>query len=372
MRLTALSRWSVQHKLMAGLGLCLATFVAVSVASGLWLTREAFEARVVGAELPAVLDAARNDLQRQIAVPLGACLDMADNHFLLAWERAGQPDDGLPAFQAYAARLQARHQARSVYWVSQARGRTLTASGPPRPLGPGDDWLGRFLTSGQPHALVLGPDPSGEGWRLSVHARFDAGGGRLGAAGLGMPAAALVEQVTSRRVGRTGLLMLVRPDGVIVLHREPSLADGRHHLGDLPGFGIEALGRLLSTSEAFNHTVEPAEGGARILAASHVPELNLYLVATVPRAELLADATRAAWTAPLLAAAAAGLLGLVWVALWPPASVAPARARAAGASTASEQPLAASPAEGTPQQQAAAVMSRISHQSRHSAHGSAD
>lgn len=375
MRLTAPSRWSLQHKLLAGLGLCLAVFVAVSVASGLWLTREAFEARVVSDELPAVLGSVRSELQRQVGEPLGAALDMADNHFLLTWERAGQPADGLAAFQAYAARLKARHRAQQVYWVSQTQGRYLTELGPQRPLGPQDGWFGRFLTSGRPYAMALSPDPLGEGWRLSVLARFDAGAGHVGLAGMGVAAGALAEQVASRRVGQTGLLMLVQPDGLIVLHRDPLMADGRHHLGDLPGFGIEALGRLLTSHDEFSYTVEPADGGSRVLAASYVPELNLYLVATVPRAELLAAATRAAWTAPLLAAAVAGLLGLVLVALLsPPAALVPESVPksvlpAAAADTA---PPPEGPVGGTPQQQAAAVMSRIGDQARQSARGGAE
>lgn len=369
MRLTALSSWSFQHKLLAGLGLCLAVFVAVSVASGLWLTREAFEARVVSDELPAVLGSVRSELQRQVGTPLAATLDMADNPFLLTWERAGQPAEGLAAFQAYADRLKARHGAQSVYWVSQAQGRFLPHAGPPRPLGPQEGWVGRFMTSGRPHALELGADPLGEGWRLSALARFDAGAGHLGVAGMAVAAGALAEQVVGRRVGRTGQLMLVRPDGLIVLHRDAAMADGRRHLGDLPGFGIEALGRLLSSHDEFSHTVEPADGGTRLLAATHVPELNLYLVATVPRAELLAAATRAAWTAPLLAAAVAGLLGLVLVALLPRQPPLPAQA----APTEAAVPVpAAPPANGTPQQEAEAVMNRLGEQSRLSARGGAE
>lgn len=368
MRLIAISRWPLQHKLMAGLGLCLAVFVAVSVASGLWLSGEAMERRVISDELPAVLSAVRNDIQRQVTGPLGASLDMADNHFLLAWERAGQPEEGLASFQAFAARLKARHRAQSVFWVSQANGRYLTEAGTQRLLGPQDTWFGRFLTSGLPYALDLAPDPRDETWQLRVHARFDAGPGHLGAAGLGVSAAALAEQVTGRRVGQTGLLMLVRPDGSIVLHRDALLGDGRHHLGDLPGFGIEALGRLLSSNGEFSHTVEPAEGGTRILAASYVPELNLYLVATVPRAELLAAATRAAWQAPLLAAGVVGLLGLVLIALLPVGRVAPGVAAGTGWPAHDDTPARAR----TPQQHAEQVMSRIGDQARLSARQPAD
>lgn len=311
MGLVAVQRWSVQHKLMAALLLCLACFIALSMATGMWLTRGAFEERVVQQELPAVLGSTRADIQRRISEPLTASLAMADNHFLLQWERDGQPADGLAAFQAYAARLKARHRASAVYWVSQANRRYLSEAGVQRVLGADEAWFGRFLTSGRPHAMELARDRASQRYMLSVHARFDAGPGHAGLAGLALPMDALAEQVRGQRIGDSGAVMLVRPDGTIVVHRDAALADGGHALADQPGFHADAVATLLQDGEDFRHTVQPAEGGDRVLAASFVPELNLYLVATVPRAELLAAATRAAWSGPLIAGGMAAVLALL-------------------------------------------------------------
>ena len=329
MGLVAVRRWSIQRKLMASMLLCLLCFIVISMATGMWLTRGAFEDRVVQQELPAVLGRMRADIQRQISEPLTASLDMADNHFLLQWERAGQPEDGLAAFQAYAARLKAKHKASAVYWVSQANGRYLSEAGLQRVLGADEAWFGRFLTSGRPYTLDLDRDKSSNEYMLFINARFDAGPGHAGLAGLGLSVNTMADRIRGYRIGETGSVMLVRPNGTIVVHRDATLADGRHALADLPGFHAGAVATLLQDGEEFRHTVQPAEGGDRVLAASFVPELNLYVVATVPRAELLAAATRAAWTGPLIAGGVGGVLALLLIVWVSRAIAAPVRRAAA-------------------------------------------
>ena len=60
----AFRRWSIQRKLLASMLLCLLLFIAISVVAGVVLTQRALEKRVVGEELPAILDGVRADIQQ--------------------------------------------------------------------------------------------------------------------------------------------------------------------------------------------------------------------------------------------------------------------------------------------------------------------
>ncbi|RZL07910.1 MAG: methyl-accepting chemotaxis protein, partial [Rubrivivax sp.] len=61
---------SIHHKLIASMGACLLLFVLISGGLSFWLIGRAVSDRVVGEELPTIVNAIRADVQRQIAEPL--------------------------------------------------------------------------------------------------------------------------------------------------------------------------------------------------------------------------------------------------------------------------------------------------------------
>ena len=322
-------RWSIQRKLLASMLLCLVLFIAISVAAGVVLTQRALEKRVVGEELPAILDGVRADIQRQIAEPLTASIDLADNHFLLRWEAAGQPEDGAEGFKAYAARLKAKHKAAAVYWVSEANRHYWAETGVQRTLGPDEGWFAAFLASGKPYSVDMDKDKSSNEFMLFINARVDAGPGHTGLAGLGLSVNALAQQIQQYRIGETGSVMLVRANGTVIVHRDAAVAADKRALADLPGFGPEAAAALIRDQQKFSHLLHDSHEGELVLASSYVPELNAYVVASVPKAELLAEVTRVAWTAPLFAGVVGGGLAMVLIVWVSGAIAAPVRRAAA-------------------------------------------
>jgi methyl-accepting chemotaxis protein len=95
----------------------------------------------------------------------------------------------------------------------------------------------------------------------------------------------------------------------------------------LPGFSAELAGKLLG-SERYTSDSYQAPDGKRLVAASFVPELNMYVIAEVPEAEVLGDVTRSLTISALVGGLVGGGIGMFVVFLVSAAIAAPV-ARAA-------------------------------------------
>ncbi|NHZ88387.1 HAMP domain-containing protein [Massilia sp. CCM 8733] len=296
---------------MLSMAACLLLFVVISSTLSVTMTSRAIRERVVGQELPSLVGEIRNDVLRQISVPLGASLALANNTYIHAWEGEGLPETGIDAWKAYAGSVKAKNKAVTVFWVSKATGKYMSEQGLTRTVdkeGGNDQWFHGFLAEGKPYSLVLNKEGASD-IMLFINVRADAGPGKLGVAGVGLSVAALADTIRAYKVGQTGFVSLVSANGTVLVHRDAALADGKHFLKDLPGYS-EQLGKTLLGGARFAHAAGTGAGGARILASSYVPELNMYVVAEVPQAEVLGNVARDATISALAAALVGGGIGL--------------------------------------------------------------
>jgi methyl-accepting chemotaxis protein len=305
----------IRAKLMLSMGVCLLVFIAISSTLSISMTSSQMRERVVGNELPAQVGAIRNDIQRQIAEPASISLTLANNTFLQSWEDAGNPDEGVDAWKAQAKRLQDVNHAASVFWASNETSKYFTEKGFDRALDKAgkDGWFKSFLDSGVPYRLDLDKNPGSDVYMLFINTRVQTPGGKLAIAGLGLSADALANSIRNYRLGTSGFVYLVNNEGTILIHRDKSLIDGHHKLGGQPGFTPELAASLLG-KQAFASSRYDAPAGRQFVASSYVPELNLYVVAEVPEAEVLGNIGRTAAVSALVAALVGGTIGLA--AIW--------------------------------------------------------
>jgi methyl-accepting chemotaxis protein len=66
-----------------------------------------------------------------------------------------------------------------------------------------------------------------------------------------------------------------------------------------------------SRAQPFAHTEVDAPEGKRIVAASYVPELDLYVVAQVPKSEVLEEIRHSSIIAAVTAGLSGSLLGVI-------------------------------------------------------------
>lgn len=301
--------------MLVGFLACLSATTVVSLAATITSIGASLESRVKNVELPAVIAAVTADIRRHISEPLTSALDFAANHFLIKWEYSGQPGNGFQDFVDYASGLKKRHDASSVYWISEFNRAHLTDSGSLGELKPEDVWFDQFLSRGKAFELGLGRDSASKQLTLFVNARFNAGPGHNGLAGMGLPMTNLAKQLEEYKVGESGSVIIVGADGVVLVHKDSSVADGRHRLLDLPGFGEATVSTLLGAHEAVAYAVDQWDGREITSASIFIPDLNVYVVVRVPTSELTSALKRTAWTGPLLAAAISIPLALVMVTL---------------------------------------------------------
>jgi methyl-accepting chemotaxis protein len=92
------------------------------------------------------------------------------------------------------------------------------------------------MATGKRYSLNLDKEPGASSYNVFVNTRFDAGDGKTGITSLGLAVDKLAETIRSYKVGKSGFVYLVRPNGTLIMHRDTALADGKHNMKDLPGF----------------------------------------------------------------------------------------------------------------------------------------
>ncbi|APA70538.1 methyl-accepting chemotaxis protein [Janthinobacterium sp. 1_2014MBL_MicDiv] len=305
--MSLLRRLSIQKKLLFSMGLCLLLFMAISSFLSVRMSSDYVRERVVSQELPAQVGEIRNDVLRQISQPLSVVQTMANDVYLQDWEDAGLPDSGIATFQRYAKAVKEKNKAASINWASASTGKYFTTDGLLRTLDKNqaaDQWFYGLLAGDKAYTLDIDKAENSNDLMLYLNARGQTAGGKQIAAGLGLSINALADTIRGYKIGQTGYVYLARANGVLLVHRDTALADGKHQLKDLPGFD-DALSKTLLTGNKYAYATYAAPAGRQFIAASFVPELNLYVLAEVPEAEVLGNVTRSA----LIAALVAGLVG---------------------------------------------------------------
>jgi methyl-accepting chemotaxis protein len=311
-------RLSIQKKLILGLTGSLILTIGISSSIGIWLIGDRLLERSAREELPVNVTAIRNDLLKVIAGPLAQSRAMAVNPALLKWEADGQPDDQAAAWQAYAGRLKEVAQASSVYWVSESSGRYQTDRGLDRTLSrdaPADGWFYGFLAAGKQLSLDLDVDKSNNVPNLFINVVFKTEDGKRGITGLGLAVESLTSLIKNYRIAQTGHVFLVRPDGTVLLHGDPAVTAQRSKVSQLPGWTEAALEPLLK-GETHASSSRDASDGPMLVASSFLPELNLYVFAEVPEAEVAGPIRATLWWVTLATGLGSVLVAAVLVVLF--------------------------------------------------------
>ncbi|MBC3874660.1 HAMP domain-containing protein [Undibacterium sp. LX15W] len=297
---------------------CLLLFLIISTALSFNMIGNTVKERAVELELPAIVGEVRNDILRQIGAPLASSQAIASNTFLHAWEASGSDDEGLEAWKKYAQTIQNKTQAASVFWVSGDSGKYFTQKGLERTLNKNDSsdqWFYSLMASNKPYTLDIDKDKGGDTYMLFINARYDAGSGKAGYAGIGLSVSKLAETIKNYKIGNSGSVYLARANGTLLIHRNAALVESRTEISKLPGFS-DQLAKSLLNGKPFFHTTYSSPVGKQIVVSSFVPELDLYVIAEVPESEVIGKVmTSVGWSALVagIVGGGVGLLVIFWV-----------------------------------------------------------
>ncbi|MCW7542044.1 methyl-accepting chemotaxis protein [Aquabacterium sp. A7-Y] len=285
--------------------------------------REQLE-RVRDQELPAQLHSIAGRVEAQLNKVIAGSEGLANNTYLKAWIEAGAPLDQQPAIEAAMAQVQRSLKANAAFMAVALPGggvryhhweggklqwRELSAD------ASSDSWYFNYLKSGRPYELNLDSNPLSKSVMLFVNYRSEAQGadGRpLSVAGGGLDMAQLATLIREYRVGESGTVMLVKPNGLVDVHPDAAQA-GKLDLSKAAGFAPLVAGGWQGTTDrgVAVHEVRLDDGQMHFIGAVYLPDLQRYLVAQLPVRELTAGIRANQWWT----FAAGGALLLVGLAL---------------------------------------------------------
>ncbi|MBQ0131400.1 MAG: HAMP domain-containing protein, partial [Comamonas sp.] len=285
------------------MSLCITVLLVVSLQTTL-ASQEQHE-RVRGYELPAQLQSVAARIQAQLNLVIAGSEALANNTSLHAWLAAGAPPENLPEVEKTMARSLKSLQANAVFLATHTASgvdyyhlengrfqrRSMTAS------DSNDAWYFNFIRGGRTVELNLDSNPLSPSLLMFVNYRSEALQGTAPAlvAGGGMGTAQLAELIRANKIGSAGSVMLVRADGLVDMHPDAALA-GRLNLREQAGFAPLLANNWQQVREQGLPILEAElDGQATYIAALYLPDLQRYLVARMPVAEITAGIERNQW-----------------------------------------------------------------------------
>ncbi|MBY4678158.1 methyl-accepting chemotaxis protein [Marinobacterium arenosum] len=280
---------SIQKKLTLLFGMALLLSLSAVAGLAVYQASSVAEKRLVEQELPSMLGRIAVTVDQKIMDTLSAGRSIAQNTLLAREVERGIAEPELLLEQLRQVKTS---QGADMAFLVAASGQYFTDQGflkTVSPDRPRDQWFYNFLNSGKDYELALDVDESSGKMMAFVNYRMQRGQRSLAVAGVGVNLTSVAELVNSYRIGDTGVVFLVNQDGLIKVHPDAALVN-KATLHDLQGVS-QLAGKLLAHGD---FTVQDSElaGNGQFLASSYIPSLGWFLVASVPKAAVLAELER--------------------------------------------------------------------------------
>ncbi|MDD0841731.1 methyl-accepting chemotaxis protein [Pseudomonas sp. Gutcm_11s] len=287
--------------LSMGAALLVSVLVVIFIYSG--VANRQVERYLVNGELPARVEAVRNDLERVLATPLEQARAIAGNSLVADWMAGGEDPAQLEAMQRYLQQEKIAGKTLTTFLVALETGHYLTDQGLDRTLtrSPENAWFYSFIDGGKQRALDIDIDTTTKVPTLFINQRIAANGKTLGVGGLGLGLSAMSDLVRGFRLGEAGRIYLVDAAGKVKIHPDAALSD-QASLAQL--VGDAASGQL--TAQSGKVVSFDREGEQFFAMALPLQSVDWQLVAEIPEEQVYGEARRA-----LLTSALTGLLVVV-------------------------------------------------------------
>ncbi|MBD9423786.1 methyl-accepting chemotaxis protein [Pseudomonas sp. PDM15] len=302
-------RSSIQWQLILSMGAALMISVLIVIVIYSGVANRQIERYLVNGELPARVEAVRNDLERVLGEPLTAARGIAGNSLVSDWLAAGEDPAQLDAMVRYLKQEQGANKALTTFLVAVESGHYYTGDGLDRTLAraPENAWFYDFVDSGKPRSLDVDIDKTTAVPTLFINQRIEVGGRTLGVGGLGLSLSAMSDLVRGFHQGEAGRVYLVDAGGRVKVHPDAQVSDQRS-LSEL--VGTEAAQTLVGKAGQVQRFER--DGEAFLAMAMPLQSLDWQLVAELPEQQVYGEARQALLVTALIGAGVALLcLGLV-------------------------------------------------------------
>ena len=301
---------SIKQRILVATILALILSISIVTIIASRVSSSAIEKRLHQVELPAVLDGVSAGINNSLTVPITVSRDIALNPGYARFIRAAEPEAELGALADHLAAIKAQYNAIATFYISAKTGRYYTDKGLFKTLeqgNPRDGWFYNFVSSGKDYELSLDIDEATSEATLFINYAVKSAGEVLAVTGIGLPLADVSRMIQQYKIGESGSVFLVDAKGQVKLHRDQSKS--RDNLTALTGLEPTALLDKQQIRLARSDNL----GSDAIFAAKYLPQLDWFVVAQVPAAEVYGDITRATWILIMVGSAIAlAFILLTW------------------------------------------------------------
>ena len=292
------SNFSVRQKMLICIGAILVVSLALTAAFSARIFRATLMERMEQHELLRTVEAIGSDLDKSVSVPLEQTRIMGASTFLTDWMEAGEPSDGIPAWQRYARQIKEKTGAVMVTFVSE---QTLNyyddSHGLARKVDPanGDGWFKAFLDSGRASEFNLGVEEGKPGVMMFTNVLMKDQKNQRALISLGLDVSAMSRRIQEFSIGQTGQVFVVDEQGQIQLHRDPGMIKVKQKitLNSLPGLA-EKSSQLLQKGKT-NVIHYTGSQGPMVMMSKHLPQAGWFVVAEIAESEVFAPLNEKLW-----------------------------------------------------------------------------
>ncbi len=243
-------------------------------------------------ELPSALGEVANDLNAHLLLPITVSQTMSSNLYSKQFISNGEQEAEQKQVVDYLKKIQSEFNTISAFLVSANSGHYFTPGGLFKTLSPQnnkDQWFYSFMSSGKQYELSLDVDEETNIPTLFINYLMKVDGKPSAVAGVGLSLENMAKSISQYRIAQTGKVFLVDQEGKIKLHPNTQLIG--KNLSDI---GVTASQNLLSKTQ-FSSTEFSQNGTITLIASRYLDSIGWYVVAEVPKNEVLGGLTQATW-----------------------------------------------------------------------------
>lgn len=243
-------------------------------------------------ELPAALGEVANDLDAHLLLPITVSQTMSSNLYSQQFIANGEPRDEHQQVISYLKNIQGEFRTITAFLVSANSGHYFTPSGLFKTLSPKnskDQWFYNFINSGKQYELSLDVDEETNIPTLFINYLMIVSGEPSAVVGVGLSLENMAKTISQYRIAKTGKVFLVDQQGQIKLH--PNTQKIGKSLADI---GVKNSQQLLSKAQ-FTSAEFSRDGTKTLIASRYIENIGWYVVAEVPKHEVLGALTKATW-----------------------------------------------------------------------------
>jgi len=243
-------------------------------------------------ELPAALGEVANSLDAHLLLPVTVSQAMSSNVYTHQFIADGEQENEQQQLITYLNAIQSEFNTITSFLVSANSGHYFTPGGLFKTLSQQNDkdqWFYGFMKSGKKYELSLDVDEGTNIPTLFINYLMKVNGKPSAVVGVGLSLENMANSISQYRIAETGKVFLVDQQGKIKLH-----PDTQQIGKSLSNIGVENTQQLLSKSQ-FSSAEFTRDGTKTLIASRYLADIGWYVVAEVPKDEVLGALTQATW-----------------------------------------------------------------------------